>query len=65
MVTQTVECIEMEVEMPKSYVTRLRCKRCEYKWVPRIPSPAVCPKCHSPYWNKSATRKTGVRRNKR
>lgn len=28
----------------------LECKRCAHKWVPRIPEPAVCPNCHSPYW---------------
>jgi predicted Zn-ribbon and HTH transcriptional regulator len=29
------------------------CKRCGHKWLPRTTEPpVVCPKCHSPYWNK-------------
>lgn len=29
------------------------CERCEHKWVSRLKKePIVCPKCHSPYWNK-------------
>ena len=33
-------------------LNRLHCKRCDHRWVARIPRPAVCPKCHTPYWNK-------------
>lgn len=31
-----------------------RCERCEHEWVPRnmTDTPAVCPKCKSPYWNR-------------
>jgi len=28
------------------------CKRCKHKWHPRMNGPTVCPKCHSPWWNK-------------
>jgi len=32
---------------------KLKCKRCGWKWVPRIPDPKTCPnpKCRTPYWN--------------
>lgn len=33
------------------------CKRCRHKWVPRKPEIMVCPKCHSPYWNKKRVKK--------
>lgn len=26
--------------------------RCSHKWVPRKPEVRVCPKCHSPYWDR-------------
>ena len=30
-----------------------QCKRCNHKWYPRSESiPVMCPKCHSPYWDK-------------
>jgi hypothetical protein len=56
MVTDINTVYEMEVnEMPR--LVRLTCQRCKHKWVPRIPNPAVCPNCHSPYWRKPATTK--------
>ena len=30
---------------------KLNCKRCNYRWVPRIDNPVVCPNCKSAYWN--------------
>jgi uncharacterized OB-fold protein len=33
-----------------------RCERCGHLWVPRSKIdelPIICPKCKSPYWNKS------------
>ncbi len=30
----------------------LRCKRCGYRWFPRVKTPTICPGCRSPYWNK-------------
>ena len=47
MTNQTIEITEMEAEMAKKYARLpvLTCKRCGHKWVPRIPSPAVCPGC--------------------
>ena len=30
-----------------------RCNRCNHEWALRSTSePVMCPKCHSPYWNK-------------
>lgn len=31
-----------------------RCERCSHEWIPRSKShPTICPKCKSPYWNRS------------
>lgn len=34
-----------------------RCLRCGHEWVPRVlrgdELPTICPKCKSPYWNKT------------
>ena len=32
-----------------------QCERCSHKWVPREGGnyPKVCPKCKSPYWEKT------------
>lgn len=38
------------VEMPI-----LTCLKCGWRWYPRKPDVVVCPKCHSPYWNKAKT----------
>jgi len=27
------------------------CKRCGWKWIPRLEKPILCPKCKSAYWN--------------
>jgi len=29
-----------------------QCKRCKWQWMSRMDKPTVCPKCHSPYWDK-------------
>jgi rubrerythrin len=32
----------------------LICKRCNYKWYPRIPKPPrQCPHCKNPRWNEA------------
>ena len=38
----------------KFEVEGFECERCSHKWIPRNKkeTPAVCPKCKSPYWNK-------------
>ena len=36
----------------KVKVNGLECKRCNHKWIPRKPEVMLCPKCHSPFWNK-------------
>lgn len=35
-------------------LTGWRCGRCTHVWLPRptTETPAVCPKCKSPYWNR-------------
>ncbi len=38
--------------------TKLKCKRCNYEWLPRKEElPITCPKCRSPYWQKERIRK--------
>ena len=39
-------------------VNLLKCKRCEYKWMPRKVDIRQCPKCRSTYWNDKKTSKT-------
>lgn len=37
----------------KIKLTKLRCRRCDWTWIPRKEKkPVVCPNCHSPYWDK-------------
>jgi predicted Zn-ribbon and HTH transcriptional regulator len=38
----------MKIQIKK----QLKCKRCGYEWNPRKTDVRVCPKCHSPYWDK-------------
>lgn len=26
--------------------------RCEHTWKPRVAAPVMCPRCHSPFWNR-------------
>ena len=40
-------------EKPLVDLPQLKCLRCGTVWIPRTPNPAVCPKCHSVYWNTS------------
>lgn len=42
-------------------VTKYKCERCGYVWIPRKESPKNCPHCISPYWNKPRTRKATVK----
>jgi DNA-directed RNA polymerase subunit RPC12/RpoP len=40
-------------------VMGFRCERCGHEWIPKkdhAPDPAVCPKCHSAYWNRPKKR---------
>lgn len=31
-----------------------KCERCGHEWIPRNEEmPIICPRCKSPYWNKS------------
>lgn len=40
--------------MPRGFKLRIvKCKRCDYEWVPRVKHPTVCPHCGSPYWDKA------------
>lgn len=45
----------------KMEVTKYKCERCGYVWIPRKESPKNCPNCISPYWNKPRTRKATVK----
>lgn len=41
----------------KIVVEGYRCERCSHEWAPRNEEqPRVCPKCHSPYWDKERIR---------
>jgi len=32
-------------------LTRLRCKRCGHRWIPRIEIVRICPRCKSARWD--------------
>lgn len=34
-------------------ISQLQCNRCSHRWIPRKREVRVCPKCHSPYWDRS------------
>jgi Zn finger protein HypA/HybF involved in hydrogenase expression len=36
----------------KIKLQKIICKRCGWEWTPRKPEVMVCPKCHSPYFDK-------------
>lgn len=45
---ETINMIELKT---------LTCNRCNHVWYPRKPEePGTCPKCKSPYWNKTRIR---------
>jgi len=31
---------------------KLKCKRCEHRWIPKKEDVRQCPKCKSAYWDK-------------
>lgn len=31
-------------------IVQITCQRCGHQWVPNIPTPVVCARCHSPYY---------------
>ncbi len=37
---------------------QLTCKRCKHRWVPRKEDIRICPKCKSPYWDRSRKKET-------
>ena len=42
--------------MGKIMISGFKCERCNHKWIPRETTeglPIVCPKCKTPYWNRS------------
>ena len=42
----------------KILVEGFQCERCGHQWAPRLKqNPTVCPKCHSPYWNRPKNNK--------
>lgn len=40
-------------------ILNLKCRRCLHKWVPRTSEVRVCPRCHSPYWDKGKGKRQG------
>lgn len=42
-------------------IVQLTCQRCSHGWIPNVPNPVVCPRCHSPYWRspRKNNRSTG------
>jgi Zn finger protein HypA/HybF involved in hydrogenase expression len=38
--------------MENIIIQKLKCERCDYEWNPRRKEVRVCPKCHSPYWDR-------------
>jgi len=41
----------------KVKIAKLKCKRCGYEWIPRKTDVRMCPKCHSPYFDREKQRK--------
>jgi len=38
--------------MPIVKLSKLKCERCGYEWIPRKTEIRICPKCKSPYWDR-------------
>lgn len=36
----------------------LTCKRCDYRWQPRVTKPILCPGCKSAHWDKKRVRQS-------
>jgi Zn finger protein HypA/HybF involved in hydrogenase expression len=45
----------------KIHLTRLRCKRCQHRWVPKQDEITMCPKCKSTLWHTKRTNRQGMR----
>lgn len=47
--------------MPRVQIWAFQCSRCEHVWTPIVldPAPSVCPKCKTPYWNRSRLQDVG------
>ena len=41
------------MEQQKIILPKLKCLRCGHNWTPRQDIVGVCPKCKSPYWDKT------------
>jgi len=46
-----------EGKMKEITITKLDCKRCGHKWIPKKKEVRICPKCKSPYWDKERQKK--------
>lgn len=46
---------------PKLKLFMLACKRCGYKWPPRVAAPVVCPRCRSAYWDRPRRKQKTVK----
>jgi predicted Zn-ribbon and HTH transcriptional regulator len=40
----------------------LKCAKCGYEWIPRVPQPAVCPKCKRTEWRPEQVEDDGAAR---
>ena len=36
--------------MPRIELPRLKCPFCGHEWIPRMPEPKKCPRCHNVIW---------------
>ncbi|HOA81309.1 MAG: hypothetical protein WDA59_11080 [Methanofastidiosum sp.] len=51
-------CINDNIKNMEIKFTKLKCKRCNYEWLPRKEElPITCPKCRSPYWRRERINK--------
>lgn len=54
-----------EEGMAKRQLVVFKCRQCNHRWLPRILAPALCPKCHSPYWDKPLRPKKSTKKPKK
>lgn len=44
----------------KITIKKLKCKRCDHEWVPRISTIIRCAKCKHPSWDTKKTQKKSL-----
>ena len=45
----------------KIEIFKLKCKRCDYEWVPRQADVRLCPHCRSPYWDREKRKEFDIK----